>query len=123
MKILLKPMFRDVVEIPGGQNCLIIKCCRSFSLVMEFVNSSQFEPQSMDTFMKFSLFFRAHRICYSIFVGGLALLLEILLFYLILYKSPAQFKVFKNIVFLGNLVTLFFNVLCVVLQPVSLYYF
>jgi ABC-type arginine/histidine transport system permease subunit len=75
--------------------------------------------QSIDGFTKFALFFRANRAYYSITIGGTALLLQLFLFYLIVYKSPPPFKVFKKLVFLNNLISFVFNLFCIVLQPVS----
>lgn len=72
-----------------------------------------------DLITEFALFFRAHRIYYSLVVGGIAFLLQILLFYAILYRSPAQFNVFKNLVFVDNVLAFVFNISCVVMQPVS----
>jgi hypothetical protein len=68
---------------------------------------------------EFATFFRAHRLYYSVAVGGLAFLLQLLLFYAIVYKSPAQFRVFKNLVLLDNCLACLFNLGCVILQPVS----
>lgn len=73
-----------------------------------------------DFVTRFALFFRAHRLYYSLIVGGMAFLLQILLFYAIMYKSPAQFQIFKNLVFVDNLLAFLFNLSCVILQPVSL---
>jgi hypothetical protein len=76
------------------------------------------DPSKLST--DFAMFFRAHRLYYSFGVGGLAFLLQLLLFYAIVYKSPAQFRVFKNLVLLDNCLACLFNLGCVILQPVSL---